>query len=83
MDSFCKNQKKSKNGCFLAIFGLILAMFLTFKSLDFDAFKLTGALLAVEWLCKILWKSYGQFWEIWKFHEKVGKKTKKTTGLHK
>ena len=29
MDSFCKNQKKSKNGCFLVIFGLILANFLT------------------------------------------------------
>ena len=29
MDSFCKNQEKSKNGCFLALFGLISAMFFT------------------------------------------------------
>ena len=31
MDSFWKNRKKLKNDCFLAIFGLILAMFLTFE----------------------------------------------------
>ena len=36
MDSLCKNQKKSKNGCFLAIFGLILAMFLTSQQYEFD-----------------------------------------------
>ena len=29
MDSFCKNQEKSKNGCFLALFGLISAMLFT------------------------------------------------------
>ena len=34
-DSFCKNQKKSKYGCFLATFGLILAMFLTFQPCEF------------------------------------------------
>ena len=54
MDSFCKNQNKSKNGCFLAIFGLILAMFLTFQSNDFDAFVHAGAPSGVEWLCKTL-----------------------------
>ena len=36
MGSFCKNQKKSKNGCFLAIFGLILAMFLTSQPYEFN-----------------------------------------------
>ena len=30
------NEKKSKNGCFLAIFGLILAMFLTSQQYEFD-----------------------------------------------
>ena len=38
MDSFWENRKKLKNGCFLAIFGLILAMFLTSQPYDFDAF---------------------------------------------
>ena len=38
MDSFWENRKKSKNG-FLAIFGLILAMFLTSQPYDFDAFQ--------------------------------------------
>ena len=42
MDSFCKNQKKSKNDCFLAIFGLILAMFLTSQPNDFDAIAHIG-----------------------------------------
>ena len=38
MDSFLrKSKKKSKNDCFLAIFGLILAMFLTSQPYDFDA----------------------------------------------
>ena len=35
MDSFCKIQKKSTNGCFLAIFGLIFAMFLTSQQYEF------------------------------------------------
>ena len=51
MDSFWENRKKSKNGCFgliLAIFGLILAMFLTFQSYDFDTFAHAGAPLGVE-----------------------------------
>ena len=34
---FEKIEKKSKNDCFLAIFGLILAMFLTSQPYDFDA----------------------------------------------
>ena len=34
---FEKIEKKSKNECFLAIFGLILAMFLTSQPYDFDA----------------------------------------------
>ena len=36
MDSFCKNQKSQKNDCFLTIFGLILAMFLTYHPCEFD-----------------------------------------------
>ena len=35
-------------GLFLAIFGLILAMFHTFPSYDFDAFEHAGAPLGVE-----------------------------------
>ena len=35
MDSFWENRKKSKNRCFLAIFGLILAMFLLFQQTEF------------------------------------------------
>ena len=42
MNSFSKSQKKSKNGCFLAIFGLILAMFLTSQPYNFDAIALIG-----------------------------------------
>ena len=45
---FEKIEKKSENGCFLVIIGLILAMFLTFESYDFDAFEYTGAPLGVE-----------------------------------
>ena len=40
--------EKSKNGCFSAIFGLILAIFLTTQSYDFDAIAHTGAPLGVE-----------------------------------
>ena len=36
MNSFCENQQKSKNGCFLAIFGLVLAMFLTAQPNEFN-----------------------------------------------
>ena len=74
MDSFWENRKKSKNGCFLAIFGLILAMFLTSQPYDFDAFA--GAPLGVEWLCKIPWKSYGQFLRNLKFSWKGREKKK-------
>ena len=48
MDSFCEIQIKSKNGCFLAVFGVILAMFLTSQSYDFDDFAHAGAPLGVE-----------------------------------
>ena len=67
MDSIWENRKKSKNCCFLAIFGLILAMFLTSQPYDFDAFAHAGAPLGVEWLCKISWKSYKQFLRNLKF----------------
>ena len=43
MDSFRENRKKSK----MAIFRLILAMFLTFQSYDFDAFAHAGVPLSV------------------------------------
>ena len=76
MDSFWENRKKSKNGCFLAIFGLILAMFLTSQPYDFDAFAHAGAPLGVEWLCKISWKSYGQFLRNLKFSWKGREKKK-------
>ena len=42
MDSFGENRQKSKNGCFLAIFGLILAMFLTSQPYDFDVIAHIG-----------------------------------------
>ena len=42
MDSFWENRKKSKTGYFLAIFGLILAMFLTSQPYDFDAIPHMG-----------------------------------------
>ena len=85
MDSFWENRKKSKNGRFLAIFGLILAMFLTSRPYDFDAFAHTGAPLGVEWLCKISWKSYGQFLRnlkfSWKGREKKNKTKKKNSTI--
>ena len=47
MDSFCENQK-SRKWLFLATFGLILAMFLTSQSYDFDAFAHAGAPLGED-----------------------------------
>ena len=78
MDSFWEKRKKSKNGCFLAIFGLILATFLTSQPYDFDAFAHVGAPLGVEWLCKISWKSYGQFLRNLKFSWKGREKKNRT-----
>ena len=82
MDSFWENRKKSKNGCFLAIFGLILAMFLTSRPYDFDAFAHAGAPLGEEWLCKISWKSYGQFLRNLKFSWKGREKKKHRRNCH-
>ena len=48
MDSFWEKRKKSKNDCFLAIFGLILAMFLTSQPYDFDAIAHIGLQYGVE-----------------------------------
>ena len=45
---FEKIQKKSKNDCFLSIFGLILAMFPTSQSHDFDAIVPIGLSNDVE-----------------------------------
>ena len=42
MDSFWENRKKLKNDCFLAIFGLILALFITSQPYDFDAIAQIG-----------------------------------------
>ena len=47
MDSFCENRKKSSKNGFLAIFGLILAMFLSFRTYDLDVFAHAGAPLGV------------------------------------
>ena len=41
-------EKSQKNCCFRAIFGLFLAMYLTFQSYNFDAFDHAGAPLGVE-----------------------------------
>ena len=45
---FAKIEKSRKFFVFLAIFGLILAMFLTSESYNFDAFAHAGAPLGVE-----------------------------------
>ena len=50
MDSFWENRKKSKNDCFLAIFGLILAMFLTSQPYEFNEIAHKGPCYGVEWL---------------------------------
>ena len=47
-EKFEKSRKMAVLGLFLAIFGLILAMFLTFQSYEFDAFEHAGAPLGVE-----------------------------------
>ena len=36
MNSFCENQEKDENSCFLAIFGLILALYLTAQPYEFN-----------------------------------------------
>ena len=77
MDSFWENRKKSKNGCFFTIFGLILTMFLTFQSYDFDAFAHAEAPLSVEWLhvfMKIVWTVFEKFEIFMKGREKKNKK---------
>ena len=51
-----ENHKKS----FLVIFGLILAMFLTSQSYDFDALAYTGATLDVERLRHFKFSMEGQ-----------------------
>ena len=61
MDSFCENQKKSENGGFLGIFGLILAMFLTSQPCEFNEIAHEGPYNSVEGLYKISFESYGQF----------------------
>ena len=55
---FLRKSKKVEKWLFLAIFRLILAMFLTSQSYDFDAFAHAGALLGVERVqnfMKIVW----------------------------
>ena len=61
MDSFCENQKKSENGCFLGIFGLILAMFLTSQPCEFNEIAHEGPFNSLEGLYKISFESYEQF----------------------
>ena len=64
---YLRKSGKSRIGRFLVIFGVILAMFFTSQSYHFDAIAHTWAPLGVEWLCKILWKSYRQFLRNLKF----------------
>ena len=40
---FVEIEKKAQNGCFFGHFGLILAMFITTQSYDFDIFAHAGA----------------------------------------
>ena len=47
-EKFKKSRKMAVFGLFLAIFGQILIMFLTFQSYDFDAFVHAGAPLGVK-----------------------------------
>ena len=56
-----KSRKMAVFGLILAISGLLLAIFLTFQSYDYDASEHTGAPLGVEGLCKCLSKSYDQY----------------------
>ena len=63
----------------MAIFGLILAMFLTSQSYDCDTFAHVAAPSSVEWLCRKFHENcMDSFWEIWNFHRKVGRKKKDT-----
>ena len=82
MDSFCENRKKSKNGCFLAISGLILAMFLRPQAYNFDAIAHAGVpfgcRMTVQNFMKILWTVFEKL-EI--FIERSGEKN--DTRLHK
>ena len=39
---FLQKSKKSRNGCFLAVFGLVWAMFLTCQPLKFNEIALKG-----------------------------------------
>ena len=71
---FEKIEKSRK----MAVFGHFW-LFLTFQSYDFDAFEHAGAPLGVEWLCKILWKSYGVFE---KFEIFMKRSEEKTTRLN-
>ena len=64
MESFWENRKKLKNGCFLAIFGLILAMFLTSQPYDFDAIAHTGARLVQNDCTKFYENRVDSFGEI-------------------
>ena len=50
MDSFWENWKKSKNGCFLVVFWLFSAMFLTSQSYDFIANAQIEFQYGVKWL---------------------------------
>ena len=50
MDSFWENWKKSKNGCFLVVFWLFSAMFLTSQSYDFVANAQIEFQYGVKWL---------------------------------
>ena len=63
-------------GQFLAIFGLILAMFLTTQSCNFIAFAQAGCRMTVHNFMKILWTFFEKFET---FMKRSGQKNKKDT----
>ena len=57
METFCENRK-------MAVFGLILAMFLTSQSCDFDAFAHAGAPFGRRMTAKFYGNRMDSFGEI-------------------
>ena len=65
--------EKSKNGRFLVIFGLILAIFLRSQSYNFDLIAHRGAPLSVLNFIKVVWTIFEKFDT---FIERLGGKNK-------
>ena len=58
------------------MFELILAMFLTFQSYDFDVFAHAVAPLGVEWLLKFMKNAWPVFEKFEIFMKRSGEKTR-------